>query len=127
MTEEKRFMTVQEEKIYRLVSHDFEGLDQQEAAERLGVDQSQVSRTLKKVEQEHPELFPILNSRQHFVYEQIVGFGRTYEQIADLMCTSVKAVERIVSRLRKKGVCFNSPAKTVRYETYHDDQVKHKY
>ncbi len=124
---EKRYMTEQEEQIYRLVHHDFEGLTQVEAAERAGLTQSNISRILKKIEKEHPELFPILNSRQDLIYTQIVGHGSTHQAIADMMDISIRTVERIVSQMRRKGVSFNSPVKTVPYREHMDGDVKFTY
>jgi hypothetical protein len=40
---------------------------------------------------------------------------------------SVRTVERIVAQMKRKGVCFNSPVKTVQYKAYMDGNIKHKY
>ena len=120
-------MTDQEIQAYRLCHHDFKGLDQIEAAERMGISQSCVSRILANLEKKCPELFPILNSRQAYILTRITKFGDTHKDIAALMNVSVRTVERIVSQMRRKGVCFNSPIKTVRYEDYLDSEVKHVY
>jgi len=93
----------------------------------VGISQSQISRLLAKIEKGHPELFPILNSRQDLVYTQIVGHGQTHEAIAVMMDVTVRTVERIVGQMRKKGVSFNSPIKTVPYKKYMDSNVKNQY
>lgn len=123
----KRLMTIQEEAVYRLVSHDFAGLSQIEAAECAGLSQSQVSRILKKIEKEHPSLFPILNARQKYVYKQIVKHGKTHKEIAVMMGTSIRTIERVVGQLRKKGVSFSSPVKSVPYKPWMDGEVKNVY
>ena len=113
--------------IYRLCHQDFLGLSQEEAAERAGISQSQVSRILAKIEKEHPELFPILNARQNYIYKRIVKHGDTHQAIAVMMNVTIRTVERITAQMKRKGVCFNSPMKTVPYKEYLDEQVKHKY
>ena len=123
----KRFMTDREIQIYRLCHHQFKGLSQETAAERAGISQQSVSRILAKIKKEHPELFPILNPRQDLIYSLIVGRGFTHQQVADFVHVSIRTVERTVGQLRRKGVCFNSPAKAVKYENYMDDNVEHKY
>lgn len=124
---EKRHLTELEERVYRLVHQDFEALSQNEAAERAGISQSRVSRILKKLEVKCPELFPTLNSRQDLIYTLIAGRGMTHQQIAIKMNVTVRTVERIVGQMRRKGVCFNSPIKTVPYQEYMDKDVKHQY
>lgn len=124
---QKRQISRHEEAVYRLVSHEFECLNQADAAKRLGISQSCVSRTLKNLEKKCPQLFPLLNHRQDLVYTQIVGFGQTHGAIAIMMNTTVRTIDRIAGQLRKKGVCFNSPIKCTPYKEYMDSEVKFTY
>ncbi len=98
----QKFMTDQEIEVYKSCHHSFEGLTQPEAAERMSISQSCVSRLLKKIEKDHPELFPILNARQDLIYTQIVGHGSTHEAIAHMMDVSIRTVERIVGQMRRR-------------------------
>ncbi len=124
---EQRVITEQQEQVYRCRHHDFGALTTKETAEALSISESTVCRVLKQLEKEAPQLFPVLNHRQNLVYIWITEFGHTHDYVAHHMDISVKAVDRIVTQLKAKGMSFAKPAKTVRYENHMDSNVVHKF
>ena len=58
----KRLITKRQEQILRLCHHDFEGLTQEQAAEKLGVSRPVITKALACIEKIMPQYFPILTS-----------------------------------------------------------------
>ncbi len=125
--EDKRVITETEERVFKLCHHDFEGLTRKEAAKQMGVSQSSISRTLARVKAKAPQLFPILNPRQHLIHHCIAELGCPHKEIAEMLGVTVKTIDGIVAQMRAKGVSFAQPRKTVSYESYMDDKIKHVY
>ena len=123
----KRVITELEEKVIRLVHHDFKGLTQAEAAQRLDVSQSLISETLTRVKKKAPQLFPILTKQQDVIKRCIADWGFTHQGVAKLLDVSKDTIDSTVATMKAKGVYFEKPRKTIRYETYHDEQVKQRF
>lgn len=122
----KRLINEFDEKVLRLVHHDFGGLSQKEAAKRLSISTSTVSKALSRVRAKAPQLFPILTQTQKTVCEHVLD-GSSYAWIADTLSKSEAAIKDIVYRMKKKGVIFPRTPKTVRYQTFMDSQIKEKF
>lgn len=125
MTE--RAITLFEEKVIQLIHHDFAGLTQAEAAERLNVSQAQVSRAVSQLKIKAPQLFPVLTKQQKYVRDCIAEEGFSHLQTAILAGVSKKTVDSIVTTLKAKGISFAKPHKVVPYETYYDEQTIRKF
>ena len=123
----KRLMTIQEENIYRCRSHEFEGLTTKETAKRLNISEACVQRNLRSLKKHFSQLFPILTRRQKFIYDCIVEKGFSHKRIARFLDVSERTIDSMVAVLKIKRVYFEKPHKTIRYETYHDEQVKQRF
>ena len=123
----KRVITELEEKVIRLVHHDFKGLTQAEAAQHLNVSQALISRAILQVKKKASQLFPILTRQQKFIYNCIAREGFSHQGIARLLDVSKDTIDSTIATMKAKGVYFERPYKTIRYETYHDEQVKQKF
>ena len=122
-----RVITEFEEKVLRLVHHEFKGYTQIEAAEKLDVSQACIAQTLGRIRQVVPQLFPIMTRHQAYVYEQITKKGMTAEQIARRMGKSKRAIEQMIVRIKKRGFAFPRRAKKLRLEPWMDNQVVEKF
>ena len=122
----KRVISKFEEEVIRLCHHDFAGLTQTEAAQRLDVSQGLISETLAHIKKKAPQLFPILTKRQGLVRDYIVDEGLTHQQIAILLLTSEHCIDSTVATMKAKGVCFEKPRKLLRYERWMDKHVRRK-
>lgn len=107
-----------DEKVLRLIHHDFEGLTQREAAGKLGVSIQTVNRAVRRLKKLADQFFPILTKHQKFVHFCITERGMTHSAIAHLIGSSVRTVESTVAAITKKGVVFVAAPKT----TYCDMQ-----
>lgn len=116
-----------EEQVIRLCHHDFEGLTQQEAAERLGVSQAAISRIISWWKEKAPQLFPILTKQQDVIRRCIADWGWTHQGVAKFLSISKDTVDSMVATMKAKGMWFEKPRKTIRYETYHDDSIVRKF
>lgn len=108
---------------YRLCHHSFEALSTREAAKRMGVTIRQVQRLLQQMRAKAPQLFPILTPAQYYIYACIVEQGLTHEQVANVLNCTLKNVDNHVQKIKNKGMSFDAPRKTIRYENYMDDKV----
>ncbi len=123
----ERIITEFEEQIIRLIHHDFGCLTQQEAAERLNVSQAQVSRAVSQLKVKAPQLFPILTQQQAVIRDCIAEWGYTHQDVAQLLDISTSTVDSIITAMRTKGISFEKPRKTVRYENWVDKDIKQKF
>jgi len=122
-----KIITKQEEEIFRLVHHDFEGVSVSEAAKRLGISQSTVSRALSRLKKKAPQLFPILTPYQKFIYDCIVEKGLTHQAIADLIGKKKSTVEKTVEAIRRKGFTFAPPPKTEQFNDFIEGKIRQKF
>ena len=79
----KRLITKKQEEIFKLCHHDFEGLSQTEAAERLGITQSAVLQALACVEKVLPQFFPILTKQEAQIYHYYMAEGWEVDEISE--------------------------------------------
>ncbi len=124
---EERILTSIEERVIRLCHHDFMGLTQQEAADKLGVSQAYIAEVLRHAKKKAPQLFPIMNRQQVVIYKLITEKGMSHEKVARRIGKSVGAVKQIVTRIRRKGFSFPRHGRKVRYESWMENQVVEKF
>lgn len=121
----KRNLTKAEEKVIRLIHHDFKGLTVCEAARVIQVTEAYVRELLQSVKKKAPQLFPILTPKQVAVLRGYEN-NASQETIAAGLGVSVYTVKRIVSFLRRHKFLENKP-KIVSYTPLHDNQVVQKF
>lgn len=120
----KRNLTEWEESVIRLIHHEFEGLTQVEAAERLDVSVATVSRTVTGIVEKAKHcspiriLLPFLTKAQYAVYQCVVERGLTNRQTAEELGVTVVNVGTTLTRIRKKGLKI---PKRKPVQTYHDE------
>ena len=106
----KRNLSEFEESVIRLIHHEFEGLTQVEAAERLGVNEASISRTVTGIIERAKHcrpiriLLPFLSKQQYAVYRCTVKQGMTNAEAAEKLNIPVATVGNTLTRLRKKGM-----------------------
>lgn len=121
----KRNLTKAEEKVIRLVHHDFKGLTVVETARIMRVQPTYVWELLRSIKEKAPQLFPILTPKQVAVLQGYEN-NASPETIAAGLGVSVYAVRRIVAFLRKHKFLENRP-KIVSYTPLHDSQIVQKF
>jgi len=123
----KRQITKREEQAYRLVSPDFGGLSTTEAAKKMGITTSALSKLLKRMSKKAPQLFPILTERQNELFNLLMGRGLTVAEAAEELGISYKQASRIVAKLYELGLLNERTGKTLSYEPHLDDKVIRKF
>jgi len=123
---EERKLTSKEERIIRLCHHDFGGLTQKEAAVRMSISPSYVTKLLKSVRKKAPQLFPMISGFQAKVYKHLIREGLGYSDIAAKEGCSVKKITNTVYLLVKKGFNLRT-GKTVRYHNWMDGSIIQKF
>lgn len=131
MSELKRNITEWEETVIRHVHHEFEGLTQVEAAERLNVSEAKISRTIAGIIEKAKccrpirILLPFLSKRQYDIYRCVVERGLTNAQAAEELNIPVATVGNTLTRIRNKGMHI---PKRKPVQSYHDagmaDKIK---
>jgi len=124
---EKRLITKRQEQIFRLVHHDFGGLSQTEAAQRLGISQSAVSNVLKQIKKKLPQYFPILTKIEAERYHLYVE-GWSVENIAEHFGVTPGSIYEALQRARDKGMYFTkAKGRILSYDSSMDADVKQKF
>ena len=124
----ERKLTTWDEKIYRLVHHDFEGLTRTKAAEIMRCSLSTIINTLNSIKKVAPQLFPILTKREKEVCDLAGELGFTDEQIAVVLEKPITAIEHTIKRIRKKGLVIDRDGHTVlRWEPDMDGKIARKF
>ena len=123
----KRSMTEKEEKVYRCRHHDFGGLTTRQTVSFLRIREITVQRIIRKLKRDFPHLFPILTQQQLLIRDCICEKGMTHEKIAAALGISLNTLKARIARLKKKGVYFEKPKKTLQYRAYLDDQIRYKF
>jgi predicted DNA-binding protein (UPF0251 family) len=137
MTNSLRNMTIFEEQVLRACHHDFDCLTQEEAAVKLNVSPSKISRTLNELEERAKTckpiavMFPILTEQQFKVYDCIVGRGLSTADTAEALgYATVVTVNKMLTTIRDKGMKIpkrcNLP-KSKSYAPSMDKEVTHKF
>lgn len=122
-----RTITQFEEQVLRLVHYDFKGRTQREAAEQLKCSQSQISDAISRLKRKVPSMFPILTRNQLLIHDCICEKGMTHKEISALLGVSENTLKGRIARLKKKGVAFEKPKRTLQYGEHLDGQVRQKF
>jgi len=122
-----RKISPHDEMIFRSVHQDFGGNGITETARIFGISKTTVYRALARVRAVAPSFFPTLGKIDRGVLLNY-NAGLCQEAIALLCRISLPAVKRRVASLKEKGIIGNIPAaKTVRYSTSMDNEVREKF
>ena len=120
----KRILSQLEEKIIRLVHHDFDGLSVEEAAKKLGCPPESIMSALKQIEKLAPQLFPILTP-QHRAILLMYDKHMSRASIAVALGISEQDLNKEVAFLRKHKFLWNR--KMDQYSPLMDNNVKTKF
>jgi DNA-directed RNA polymerase specialized sigma24 family protein len=124
----KRLITEHQEQILRLCHHDFEGLTPEQAAEKLCVSPSAITRVLARIEEIMPDYFPILTKLEAKTYHHYMIEGWDVSEIAEYLNQSENAVYKTLQRARDKGMFFSDvKGKALSYTPEMDANVKQKF
>ncbi len=136
MGDRERNLTEWEERVIRLIHHEFKAMTQAEAAIELGVSEATISRTVqemvKKAETCEPirVLLPILTRLQFEAFTCIVRQGLSAVHTAASLGLTESVVNKMMTTMRNKGMKIpkrcNMP-KTKSYAAHLDNEVKHKF
>lgn len=126
MTE--RLITEQQEKIIRACHHDFDGLSQAEASEKLGISRSIISDELKQIEKVMPNWFPLLTKLEITCYHYYMVEGWEVSEIAEYLGRSKNAIYKALLRAKDKGQYFpESSGRILNYDPSMDCGVKKQF
>lgn len=120
----KRNLSHFEEKLLRLVHHDFEGLSTKEVAEKLECPPETIETTLKRVEKKAPQLFPILTP-QHRAILLMYDKHMSRASIAVALGVTEQGLHKEIAFLRKHKFLWNR--KVDQYDPLMDSRVKRKF
>ncbi len=124
----KRLITKRQEQILRACHQDFSGLTQSEAAQRLGVSQSVISNTLKRIEEIMPQFFPILTRLEAERYHLYVVEGWSVEDIAEHFEVTSDSVYKALQRAKNKGMYFtDAKGRVLQYSPDMDANIKKQF
>jgi transposase len=118
-------ITKKQERILRLCHHDFGGLTQAEAAQRLGVSQSVISNALKYVEKVIPDFFPILTKLEAQIYHHYMTEGWSVDEIAEHFGLTPNSIYKTLQRVKNKGMYFTkAKGRALQYDPSMDANIK---
>ena len=124
----KRLITEKQEQALRFCHQDFDGLDQAEAAKRMGISQQAISKLLAAVEKIMPQFFPILTKLEAKVYHWYAVEGWPVSEIAECTGQSEDATYKTLQRARDKGMYFTeAKGRVLSYDPSMDVDVKQKF
>lgn len=124
----KRIITEKQEQALRLCHQDFEGLEQVEAADIMGITQQAISRLLTAVEKVMPQYFPILTKAEAKRYHLFAVEGWSVEEIAEYLGLTPNSVYKALKRAKDKGMCFTEPkGRVLSYNESMDIEVKEQF
>ena len=131
--EAKRNITHFEEAVLRCVHHQFQALTQAEAAEKLNVSPSMISRTLDDLRFRSRKvrpiriMFPILTQHQYNVFKCFADEGKTIRETADVLGMSVSAVKDVLGKIKAKGQVLPRPIQYSHYAPSMDAVVSERF
>ena len=131
--ERERNITEFEEAVLRCVHHEHGGMTQAEAAIKLEVTESKISRTIASIEQKAKTcspirvMLPILTKRQYEVLICLTLHGMSLEATAEKLLTSVGSVRSSLYKMRKKGQHVPAPMKHEAYTELMDNKIEFKF
>lgn len=120
----KRNLSHLEEKIIRLVHHDFDGLSIEEAAEKTKCSIETIETMLKRIEKVAPQLFPILNP-QHRAILLMYDKHMSRASIAVALGISEQKLHKEIAFLRKHKFLWNR--KVDQYDPLMDSRVRERF
>jgi len=123
----ERQWTEQEERIFRMVHHDFDGLTIREASDKLGLSTRRIQYILKGIKKKAPQLFPILTKRENTIATMLLEKGLSIEQIAIASGKTENHIKVIIHRMKEKGFVIPNIKEPVRYTPEHDNKIKEKF
>ena len=121
---EKRNLSHFEEKLLRLIHHDFDGLSIKEAAKKVGCSPETIETMLKRVEKLAPQLFPILTP-QHRAILLMYDKHMSRASIAVALGVTEQKLHKEIAFLRKHKFLWNR--KVDQYDPLMDSRVKTKF
>jgi len=123
-----RKITQKQEEALRLCHHDFAGLTQTEAAEKMGISQPTLSKLLAAAGKVLPEFFPILTKLEATCYHNYIVEGWSVADIAEVVGKQESAVYDALKRARAKGQFFpEAKRRVLQYNPDMDNNVKQKF
>ena len=131
--ERERNITEFEEAVLRCVHHEFAGMTQAEAAVKLEVTESMISRTIKSIEEKAKTcspiriMLPILTRRQYEVLICLTLHGMSLEATATTLHTTVGSVRSSLYKMRRKGQHVPTPMKHEQYTELMDNKIEFKF
>lgn len=120
----KRNLTQLEEKIIRLVHHEFGGLSTAEAAEKMELSPDEIKLILKQVRRKAKQLFPILTP-QHRAILMMYDKHMSRASIAVALGISEQELHKEIAFLRQHKFLWNR--KMDQYDSSMDGHVKTKF
>ena len=102
----KRLITEKQKRALRLCHHDFDGLSQEKAAEKLGISQAAISKRLKAVEKALPQYFPLLTKLEYKCYNLYMNEGWSVPDIAEYLRKTESAVYKSLDGAKRKSMCW---------------------
>ena len=125
----KRLITEKQEQALQLCHHDFEGLEQAEAAKQMGITQQAISKLLATVKKALPQYFPIITKHEAKIYHYYMVEGWEVSEIAEYTEFTPNAIYKTLRRARDKGMYFTlAKNRMLRYTPNLDDnQIKYKF
>ena len=119
----KRLITKKQEQALRLCHQDFEGLDQVEAAKRMGISQRAICYLLTAVEKVLPQYFPIITKLEAQIYHYYMVEGWEVDEIAEYTESSPDTIYKTLQRAKTKGMFFTSAkGRILSYDASTDDE-----
>ena len=131
----KRLVTKRQEQALRLCHQDFGGLEQIEAAKRMGISQRAVCYLLTAVEKVLPQYFPIITKLEAQIYHYYMVEGWEVDEISEYTKSLPDTIYKTLQRAKVKGMFFTgAKGRILSYDTSMDDenegmdaQVIHKF
>lgn len=111
--------------VYNLVHAQYQGCTVKKAAVLLIVPEREIRWSIRRL-RKHVEVV-LLTERQRRVRDYILEYGFTHKQIAELIGTTVRSVEKIVTVLKAKGVIIMPRPKTEQYKNDMDNRIEEKF